>query len=67
MAGQAFREEGRELLDGGARLVEVLPREEYEEEHIAGAINIPLKELGGAGDGVRADHDSARHPARRHR
>jgi rhodanese-related sulfurtransferase len=32
-------------LDGGARLVEVLPREEYEEEHIAGAINIPLKEL----------------------
>ena len=32
-------------MDGGARLVEVLPREEYEEEHIAGAINIPLKEL----------------------
>jgi rhodanese-related sulfurtransferase len=26
-------------------LVEVLPREEYEAEHIAGAINIPLKEL----------------------
>jgi rhodanese-related sulfurtransferase len=45
VAGQTFREEGRELLDGGARLVEVLPREEYEEEHIAGAINIPLKEL----------------------
>ncbi len=45
MPGQAFREEVRELLDGGARLVEVLPREEYEEEHIAGAINIPLKEL----------------------
>ena len=45
MTGQAFREEVRELLDGGARLVEVLPREEYEEEHIAGAINIPLKEL----------------------
>jgi rhodanese-related sulfurtransferase len=43
--GQAFREEVRELLDGGARLVEVLPREEYEEEHLAGAINIPLKEL----------------------
>ena len=45
MPGQAFREEVRELLDGGARLVEVLPREEYEEEHIGGAINIPLKEL----------------------
>jgi rhodanese-related sulfurtransferase len=39
------REEVRRLLDEGAQLVEVLPREEYEEEHIAGAINIPLKEL----------------------
>jgi rhodanese-related sulfurtransferase len=39
------REEVRQLLRGGAQLVEVLPREEYEEEHIAGAINIPLKEL----------------------
>ncbi len=45
MPKQAFRDEVRELLDGGARLVEVLPREEYEEEHISGAINIPLKEL----------------------
>jgi len=25
----------------------VLPREEYDELHIAGAISIPLKELGG--------------------
>jgi rhodanese-related sulfurtransferase len=39
------REEVRQLLKEGAQLVEVLPREEYEEEHIAGAINIPLKEL----------------------
>jgi len=39
------REEVRRLLNEGAQLVEVLPREEYEEEHIAGAINIPLKEL----------------------
>ena len=28
-----------------AQLVEVLPAEEYGEEHIVGAINIPLKEL----------------------
>jgi len=35
----------RELLDEGAQLVEVLPREEYAEEHLPGAINIPLKEL----------------------
>jgi rhodanese-related sulfurtransferase len=35
----------RELLDGGVQLVEVLPAEEFEEEHLPGAINIPLKEL----------------------
>jgi rhodanese-related sulfurtransferase/CBS domain-containing protein len=35
----------RRLLDEGAQLVEVLPREEYTEEHLPGAINIPLKEL----------------------
>jgi rhodanese-related sulfurtransferase/CBS domain-containing protein len=34
-----------ELLDEGAQLVEVLPREEYEEEHLPGAISIPIKEL----------------------
>ena len=32
-------------LAEGAQLVEVLPREEYEEEHLPGAVNIPLKEL----------------------
>ena len=35
----------RDLLDGGAQLVEVLPAEEYAEEHLPGAISIPLKEL----------------------
>ena len=35
----------RELLDRGAQLVEVLPQEEYEEEHLPGAVNIPLKTL----------------------
>lgn len=36
----------RRLLDEeSAQLVEVLPRQEYEQEHLAGAINIPLKEL----------------------
>jgi rhodanese-related sulfurtransferase len=33
----------RELLDSGAQLVEVLPAPEYAEEHLPGAINIPLK------------------------
>ena len=35
----------QELLAAGAQLIEVLPREEYEDEHLPGAINIPLKEL----------------------
>jgi rhodanese-related sulfurtransferase len=39
------RDEVQRLLKEGAELVEVLPREEYEEEHLPGAINIPLKEL----------------------
>jgi len=33
------------LLKQGAQLVEVLPAEEYAEEHLPGAIGIPLKEL----------------------
>ena len=33
------------LLDDGAQLVEVLPHEEYSEEHLPGSINIPLKDL----------------------
>ena len=35
----------RELLDGSAQLVEVLPRAEYTDEHLPGAVNLPLKEL----------------------
>lgn len=35
----------QDLLARGAQLVEVLPEEEYREEHLPGAINIPLKHL----------------------
>jgi rhodanese-related sulfurtransferase len=35
----------REMLRAGAQLVEVLARREYDEEHIPGAISIPLREL----------------------
>ncbi len=46
MPGFVDRDEVRKLLEEeGTKLVEVLPREEYEEEHLPGAINIPLKEL----------------------
>jgi len=44
--GSVTREELQRLVaEEGARVVEVLPREDYDFEHIAGAINIPLKEL----------------------
>ena len=35
----------RELITKGAQLVEVLPEEEYREERLPGAVNIPLKQL----------------------
>ena len=47
------RDEVQRLIrDEGGQLVEVLPPTEYEEEHIEGAINIPLKEL---------DQDTTKH------
>ncbi|MGH2676542.1 MAG: rhodanese-like domain-containing protein [Actinomycetota bacterium] len=39
------RQELRRLLKENAQLVEVLPTEEYEEEHLPGAINIPLRRI----------------------
>jgi rhodanese-related sulfurtransferase len=33
------------LIGEGAQLVEVLPRAEYADEHLPGALSIPLKEL----------------------
>ena len=40
------REDVRRLLaEETAHLVEVLPMDEFREEHIVGAINIPLAEL----------------------
>ena len=46
MPNAIFRDEVRRLVqEEGAQLVDVLPREEYEEEHLPRAINIPLKEL----------------------
>ena len=40
------RNEVQRLRAERAQLVEVLPRAEYEEEHLPSAINIPLKQLG---------------------
>jgi rhodanese-related sulfurtransferase len=33
------------LMDAGAQVVEVLPRDEFEEDHLPGAIHIPLSAI----------------------
>lgn len=49
-------EDVRRLIAEGAQLVEVLPRDEYEEQHLPGAVNLPLKELNAAtASGLRRD------------
>lgn len=40
------RKEVRRLLGEGAQLAEALPREEYDDERLPGAIHLPLKSLG---------------------
>jgi rhodanese-related sulfurtransferase len=35
----------QQLVEAGAQLVEVLPGDEYDEEHLPGAIHLPLKSL----------------------
>jgi rhodanese-related sulfurtransferase len=39
------RDRVQELLQQSAQLVEVLPEDEFEDEHLPGAINIPLKAI----------------------
>jgi rhodanese-related sulfurtransferase len=39
------RREVQALLASGAQLVEVLPPDEYDEEHLPGAMSLPLRRL----------------------
>jgi rhodanese-related sulfurtransferase len=45
MPRSADLEQLKRLLDEGVQLIEVLPPAEYAEEHLPGAVNIPLKDL----------------------
>ena len=45
MPQEIDRQELRRLVDQGAQLVEVLPAKEYAEDHLPGAINLPLRRL----------------------
>ena len=39
------RAEVGRLIEAGAQVVDVLPKQEFEEEHLPGAISIPLRRL----------------------
>jgi rhodanese-related sulfurtransferase len=39
------RDEVRRLMEAGAQVVDTLPREEYEEQHLPGAIHLPLRKI----------------------
>ena len=57
MPSQIFSvSEVKKLLDQGAQLVDVLGEDEFQHDHIPGAINIPLKQLD-AKSVTRLDHD----------
>jgi rhodanese-related sulfurtransferase len=52
MPREIDRAEVRRLLAEGAQLVEVLPAEEFKDDHLPGAISIPLRSIGP--DGIKA-------------
>jgi rhodanese-related sulfurtransferase len=45
MPRKVDRDQLQRLLGQRTQLVEVLPRDEYEEEHLPGAINLPLRRV----------------------
>jgi phage shock protein E len=45
MPTEIDRSQVQSLVEGGAQLVEVLPADEYEEDHLPGAISLPLRRL----------------------
>ena len=47
----------QKLRAGGAQVVEVLPRAEYDQEHLPGAVNLPLKQLDATTAAATLDRD----------
>ena len=45
MAQDIDREGVRRLMERGAQIVDVLPAREYGEDHLPGAINLPLRRI----------------------
>ena len=51
------RHEVKRLMDSGAQVVEVLPASEYEDDHLPGALNLPLTQLDEPRAPARLDRD----------
>ncbi|MFN2504930.1 MAG: rhodanese-like domain-containing protein [Acidimicrobiales bacterium] len=45
MPTEIDRHEVQRLVAAGAQLVDVMPKAEWEESHIVGAVHVPLKKL----------------------
>jgi rhodanese-related sulfurtransferase len=45
MTRQIDLEELRRLMDHGVQVVDVLPAREYGEDHIPGAVNLPIRRI----------------------
>lgn len=45
MPTEIHRDEVQRLVASGAQIVDVLPPQEYTEQHLRGAVGIPLKQL----------------------
>ena len=45
MPKESTREQVQELLAQGAQVVDVLPRDEYDTQHLPGALSIPIRAL----------------------
>ena len=53
MPTEIGREDVRRLVDQGAQLVEVLPAEEYNHEHLPGALNLTEEQIDAVCQGIR--------------
>jgi len=45
MAREVDRERVRGLMEQGAQIIDVLPAQDYGEDHLPGAINLPLRRI----------------------
>ena len=51
---EVSRQEVQELMEQGVQVVDVLPTEEFLEDHLPGAINLPLRKIESSGRSTQA-------------